>query len=125
MIQVNRNFFSKHTKEYNSCCQITAFGAENIVKEYYLLIFKIQGQIYNRAESELALPNAKQLLNLGMKKDKVSQNFPQNYKTLDFCKWMNVAKDRYVNVINDRIQSKIPGKISICEVNVIVRIKTK
>ncbi|GFV12325.1 putative DNA helicase [Trichonephila clavipes] len=53
---------SKHLLEnirkYNSCFQMTSFGATNIVRENYMPTFRVQGQIYHHAGSLLPLPDA-------------------------------------------------------------------
>ena len=50
--------FLANIRKYNSCFQMTSFGATNIVRENYMPTFKVQGQIYHRAGSLLPLPNA-------------------------------------------------------------------
>jgi hypothetical protein len=53
---------SKHSLEnickYNSCFQMTSFGATNVVRENYMPTFRVQGQIYHRAGSLLPLSDA-------------------------------------------------------------------
>jgi len=49
--------FLANIRKYNSCFQMTSFGA-NIVRENYMPTFKVQGQIYHRAGSLLPLPDA-------------------------------------------------------------------
>ena len=50
--------FLANIRKYNSCFQMTSFGATNIVRESYMPTFNVQGQIYHRAGSLLPLPNA-------------------------------------------------------------------
>ncbi|CAG5115735.1 unnamed protein product, partial [Candidula unifasciata] len=50
--------FLANIRKYNSCFQMTSFGATNIVRENYMPTFKVQGQIYHRAGSLLPLPDA-------------------------------------------------------------------
>jgi hypothetical protein len=45
--------FLANIRKYNSCFQMTSFGATNIVRENYMPTFKVQGQIYHRAGSLL------------------------------------------------------------------------
>lgn len=46
--------FLKHIRQYNSCFQMTSFGATDIIKyPGYMPTFKIQGQIYHRIGSIL------------------------------------------------------------------------
>lgn len=57
---VTREF--KHSlqniRKYNSCFQITSFGATNIVRENYMPTVRVQGQNYHRAGSLLPLSEA-------------------------------------------------------------------
>ncbi|GFX87395.1 helitron_like_N domain-containing protein [Trichonephila clavipes] len=48
----------KHIRKYNSCFQMTSFGATNIVSANYMPTFKVQGQIYHHVGSLLPLPKA-------------------------------------------------------------------
>ncbi|GFS51352.1 retrovirus-related Pol polyprotein from transposon RE1 [Trichonephila clavipes] len=50
--------FLENIRKYNSCFQMTSFGATNIVRENYMPIFRVQGQIYHHAGSLLPLPDA-------------------------------------------------------------------
>ncbi|XP_071036949.1 uncharacterized protein [Parasteatoda tepidariorum] len=50
--------FLKNIRKYNSCFQMTSFGATNIVSANYMPTFKVQGQIYHHAGSLLPLTNA-------------------------------------------------------------------
>ncbi|UYV69073.1 hypothetical protein LAZ67_6002272 [Cordylochernes scorpioides] len=50
--------FLKNIRKYNSCFQMTSFGATNIVSANYMPTFKVQGQTYHHAGSLLPLPNA-------------------------------------------------------------------
>ncbi|GFX22687.1 uncharacterized protein TNCV_2994221 [Trichonephila clavipes] len=50
--------FLENIRKYNSCFQMTSFGATNIVRENYMLTFRVQGQIYHHAGSLLPLPDA-------------------------------------------------------------------
>ncbi|GFY21464.1 ATP-dependent DNA helicase [Trichonephila clavipes] len=50
--------FLENIRKYNSCFQMTSFGATNIVRENYMPTFRIQGQIYHHAGSLLPLPDA-------------------------------------------------------------------
>ncbi|XP_073979046.1 uncharacterized protein [Rhodnius prolixus] len=54
------NNFLKNIREYNSCFQMTSFGATNIVSANYeyMPTFKVQGQIFHHAGSLLPLANA-------------------------------------------------------------------
>ncbi|XP_023315516.1 uncharacterized protein LOC111693854 [Trichogramma pretiosum] len=47
--------FLKNICKYNSCFQMTSFGATDIVKNNFMSTFKVQGQIYHRAGSLLPL----------------------------------------------------------------------
>ena len=49
--------FLANIRKYNSCFQMTSFGATNIVRDNYMPTFKVQGQIYHRAGSLLPLPD--------------------------------------------------------------------
>lgn len=49
--------FLANIRKYNSCFQMTSFGATNIVQDNYMPTFKVQGQIYHRAGSLLPLPD--------------------------------------------------------------------
>lgn len=49
--------FLLNIRKYNSCFQMTSFGATNIVRGNYMPTFKIQGQIYHQAGSLLPLPD--------------------------------------------------------------------
>ncbi|GFV48812.1 uncharacterized protein TNCV_1723291 [Trichonephila clavipes] len=50
--------FLENIRNYNSCFQMTSFGATNIVRENYMPTFRVQGQIYHHAGSLLPLPDA-------------------------------------------------------------------
>ncbi|GFX49107.1 putative DNA helicase [Trichonephila clavipes] len=50
--------FLENIRKYNSCFQMTSFGATNIVRENYMPTFRVQGQIYHHAGSLLPLPDA-------------------------------------------------------------------
>lgn len=50
--------FLQNIRNYNSCFQMTSFGATNIINNAgYMPTFKVQGQIYHRIGSLLPLPN--------------------------------------------------------------------
>ena len=52
--------FLENIRKYNSCFQMTSFGATNEVCEPSVMpIFKVQGQVYHRVGSLLPLPNEK------------------------------------------------------------------
>jgi hypothetical protein len=50
--------FLANIRRYNSCFQMTSFGAKEIVHENFMPTFKVQGQIYHRAGSLLPVPDA-------------------------------------------------------------------
>ncbi|GFT18962.1 uncharacterized protein TNCV_4725991 [Trichonephila clavipes] len=50
--------FLENIRKYNSCFQMTSFGATSIVRENYMPTFRVQGQIYHHAGSLLPLPDA-------------------------------------------------------------------
>ncbi|GFW44654.1 uncharacterized protein TNCV_4481991 [Trichonephila clavipes] len=50
--------FLENIRKYNSCFQMTSFGATNIVRENYMPSLRVQGQIYHHAGSLLPLPDA-------------------------------------------------------------------
>lgn len=61
-LMAGENAQSKHflanIRKYNSCFQMTSFGATNIVREgNYMPTFKVQGQMYHRAGSLLPVPD--------------------------------------------------------------------
>ncbi|VDN05605.1 unnamed protein product, partial [Onchocerca ochengi] len=51
----SKRFLSK-IRKYNSCFQMTSFGAE-IVTTHFMPTFKVKGQIYHKAGSLLPLPD--------------------------------------------------------------------
>ncbi|GFW64556.1 uncharacterized protein TNCV_3513781 [Trichonephila clavipes] len=51
-------YFLENIRKYNSCFQMTSFGATNIVRENCMPTFRVQGQIYHYAGSLLPLPDA-------------------------------------------------------------------
>ena len=52
--------FLENIRRYNSCFQMTSFGATNEVCESgFMPTFKVQGQVYHRVGSLLPLPNEK------------------------------------------------------------------
>lgn len=52
------NHFLKNIRKYNSCFQMTSFGASRIINEIgFMPTFKIQGQLYHRIGSLLPLPD--------------------------------------------------------------------
>ncbi|XP_017470385.1 PREDICTED: uncharacterized protein LOC108362062 [Rhagoletis zephyria] len=52
------NHFLDHIQMYNSCFQMTSFGATNIIRDNFMPTFKIQGQIYHKIGSLLPFPDA-------------------------------------------------------------------
>lgn len=52
----SKHFLEKICK-YNSCFQMTSFGAMNNVHENYMPTFRVQGQIYHQAGSLLPFPD--------------------------------------------------------------------
>ena len=50
--------FLANIRKYNSCFQMTSFGATEIVRDNYMPTFKVQGQIYHSAGSLLPLPDS-------------------------------------------------------------------
>ncbi|XP_067129653.1 uncharacterized protein [Centruroides vittatus] len=50
--------FLANIRKYNSCFQMTSFGATEIIRDNYMPTFKVQGQIYHRTGSLLPLPDA-------------------------------------------------------------------
>ncbi|XP_044597781.1 uncharacterized protein LOC123274285, partial [Cotesia glomerata] len=49
--------FLQHIRKYNSCFQMTSFGATNIVKyNHFMPTFKVQGQVYHQIGSLLPVP---------------------------------------------------------------------
>uniref|UniRef100_A0A1I8NL57 Helitron helicase-like domain-containing protein n=1 Tax=Musca domestica TaxID=7370 RepID=A0A1I8NL57_MUSDO len=48
--------FLAHIQKYNNCFQMTSFGATNVIRDIFMTIFKIQGQLYHRAGSLLPVP---------------------------------------------------------------------
>ena len=56
----NSRHFLKNMRKYNSCFQMTSFGATNIVDQQgFATTFKVQGQVYHRAGSLLPMPDQK------------------------------------------------------------------
>ncbi|UYV73327.1 hypothetical protein LAZ67_10002739 [Cordylochernes scorpioides] len=51
-------FLEKHSRKYNSCFQMTSFGATEIIRDNYMPTFKVQGQICHRVGSLLPLPDS-------------------------------------------------------------------
>ncbi|XP_075451755.1 uncharacterized protein LOC142492724 [Ascaphus truei] len=50
--------FLQNIRKYNSCFQMTSFGATSVIKQHgFQSTFKVQGQVYHRAGSLLPLPN--------------------------------------------------------------------
>lgn len=50
--------FLQNIRKYNSCFQMTSFGATNVVSESgFMPTFKVQGQVYHKLGSLLPLPN--------------------------------------------------------------------
>jgi hypothetical protein len=52
------NLFLKNVRKFDSCFQMTSFGAGEIVRDYYMSIFKVRGQLYHLAGSLLPMPDA-------------------------------------------------------------------
>ena len=50
--------FLRNIRRYNSCFQMTSFGATEIVRENYMPCFKIQGRVYHRLGSLMPVPDA-------------------------------------------------------------------
>ena len=77
--------FLANIRKYNSCFQMTSFGATNIVCENYMPTFKVQGQIYHRAGSLLPLPDADhtflQIYFMGNTDDQIDQRCKFNTGT--------------------------------------------
>nr|XP_029709441.1 uncharacterized protein LOC115255455 [Aedes albopictus] len=49
--------FLRNIRKYNSCFQMTSFGAGKIVRDNFMPTFKIQGQVYHQARSLLPMPD--------------------------------------------------------------------
>lgn len=77
--------FLANIRKYNSCFQMTSFGATNIVRDNYMPTFKVQGQIYHRAGSLLPLPDEDyrylQIYFMGDADDQVAQRCQNNTGT--------------------------------------------
>lgn len=69
--------FLKNIRQYNSCFQMTSFGATNVISDNFMPTFKIQGQLYHRAGSLLPLPTSEhkflQIYFIGNSNDQVNQ----------------------------------------------------
>ncbi|UYV73325.1 hypothetical protein LAZ67_10002729 [Cordylochernes scorpioides] len=50
--------FLRNIRKYNSCFQMTSFGATEIILDNYMPTFKVQGQICHRVGSLLPLPDS-------------------------------------------------------------------
>lgn len=48
--------FLTNIRKYNTCFQMTSFGADNIITDRFMPTFKVQGQIYHSAGSLLPIP---------------------------------------------------------------------
>ncbi|XP_073838726.1 uncharacterized protein [Musca autumnalis] len=51
--------FLSNIRKYNSCFQMTSFGATKVVKDNFLPTFRVQGQIYHRMGSLLPIKDHK------------------------------------------------------------------
>ncbi|GFY26356.1 uncharacterized protein TNCV_25531 [Trichonephila clavipes] len=49
--------FLENIRKYNSCFQMTSFGATNIVRENYMPTFRVQGQIYHHDGRRSQVPS--------------------------------------------------------------------
>ena len=74
--------FLKSIRRYNSCFQMTSFGATEIVRENYMPCFKIQGQVYHRVGSLLPVadedPKFLQIYFMGGRNEEVNQRMRFN-----------------------------------------------
>lgn len=68
--------FLNNIRKYNSCFQMTSFGAERIVTDNFMPTFKVQGQIYHNAGSLLPITDQQykflQIYFLGNSEDEVN-----------------------------------------------------
>ena len=54
----NSQQFMNHIRKYNSCFQMTSFGADHVETDAHMFgKFKVQGQVYHSIGSLLPLPN--------------------------------------------------------------------
>lgn len=53
----SKHFLSK-IRKYNSCFQMTSFGATKVVRNNFMPTFRVQGQIYHQMGSMLPVPDA-------------------------------------------------------------------
>lgn len=77
--------FLNNIRNYNTCFQMTSFGATNVITDNYMPTFKIQGQIYHKAGSLLPFPDAEhkflQIYFIGNSNDQVNQRCGINKAT--------------------------------------------
>lgn len=77
--------FLTNIRKYNSCFQMTSFGATNIVRDNFMPTFKVQGQIYHRTGSLLPMPDAEhkflQIYFMGNTDDQIDQRCRYNTGT--------------------------------------------
>ncbi|XP_065370861.1 uncharacterized protein LOC135963004 [Calliphora vicina] len=78
----SRNFLS-NIRKYNSCFQMTSFGATKVVRDNYMPTFRVQGQIYHLMGSILPIPNEEpkflQIYFMGQADDNVQVQQRQHY----------------------------------------------
>ncbi|UYV69958.1 hypothetical protein LAZ67_7001324 [Cordylochernes scorpioides] len=77
--------FLRNIRKYNSCFQMTSFGATEIIRDNYMPTFKVQGQICHRVGSLLPLPDSDhkflQIYFMGNTDDQVNQRCRFNSST--------------------------------------------
>ncbi|UYV78243.1 hypothetical protein LAZ67_16000653 [Cordylochernes scorpioides] len=77
--------FLRNIRKYNSCFQMTSFGATEIIRDNYIPTFKVQGKICHRVGSLLPLPdsdhNFLQIYFMGNTDDQVNQRCKFNSST--------------------------------------------
>ncbi|XP_039969017.1 uncharacterized protein LOC126764705 [Bactrocera neohumeralis] len=69
--------FLQNIQAYNSCFQMTSFGATKIIRDSFMPTFKIQGQIYHRVGSLIPFADADyqflQIYFIGNENDQLNQ----------------------------------------------------
>jgi hypothetical protein len=105
--------FLENIRKYNSCFQMTSFGATNEVCEPgFMPTFKVQGQVYHRVGSLLPLPNEEhrflQIYFMGDEQQEVKQrcnNIPGTHQDIVIeLQQMLYQHNNYVHIFKSALQ---------------------
>src|ERR1700761_9408383 len=119
--QTSRHFL-ENIRKYNSCFQMTSFGATNEVCEPgFMPTFKVQGQVYHRVGSLLPATNEEpkflQIYFMGDERQEANQrcnNIPGTRQdiVMDLQQMLH-QHNRYVNILKSTLQKMLSDEYMV------------